>query len=251
MGRNNIMRDAFLLGTLLNASGILLGGLFGLARQQPLSLALQNALKGILGVLILFVGLRAAWLNFGGGFWLVLKQLTIVVLGLTLGRLTGRLLHLQKGANHLGRYANSVFTKAAPGQPPRWNDGFLVGTILFCATPMAVLGAVQDGLGGHWQTLAVKAAIDGLAAMSFVQLFGWGSILSLIPVLAWQGTLALVAQLFALALLGDPALAASLHATAGLLVFCLGLLVLELRKIEVADYLPSLAWAPLLAWLWR
>ena len=93
--RNHIMRDAFLLGTLLNASGILLGGLFGLARRQPLSLAVQNALKGILGVLILFVGLRAAWLNFGGGFWLVLKQLAIVVLALTLGRLTGRLLHMQ------------------------------------------------------------------------------------------------------------------------------------------------------------
>jgi uncharacterized membrane protein YqgA involved in biofilm formation len=43
----------------------------------------------------------------------------------------------------------------------------------------------------------------------------------------------------------------ALNATGGLLVFCIALIILELKKIELADYLPSLAWAPFIAWLWK
>jgi uncharacterized membrane protein YqgA involved in biofilm formation len=43
----------------------------------------------------------------------------------------------------------------------------------------------------------------------------------------------------------------SVNVTGGLLVFCVALVILELKRIELADYLPSLAFAPLLAWAFR
>jgi uncharacterized membrane protein YqgA involved in biofilm formation len=42
----------------------------------------------------------------------------------------------------------------------------------------------------------------------------------------------------------------SVMATDGLLVVFVGLVIFEVRKIELADYLPALAVAPLLTWLW-
>jgi uncharacterized membrane protein YqgA involved in biofilm formation len=238
------------IGTLLNAAGIVIGGLLGLALRRQLSHHVQVGLKGALGVLVIFIGLKTTWTSLGGGLGTVVKQVTIVVLALTLGRLTGRLLHLQKGLNRLGQYAKERFSKAGPDQPHRWSEGFITCTILYCVGPMAILGSVQDGLDGKWQTLGAKALMDGLATMAFVGMFGWGAILSVVPVVAYQGSITLAAR-FAAPWLNDPVLMNSVNATGGLLVFCIALIILELKKIELADYLPSLVWAPLITWVWR
>jgi uncharacterized membrane protein YqgA involved in biofilm formation len=115
---------------------------------------------------------------------------------------------------------------------------------------MASLGSIQDGLDGQWQTLGVKAVMDGLATMAFVGTFGWGAILSVVPVVAYQGTITLAAKLVA-PHLQNQAMMDSINATGGLLVFCVALIILELKKVELADYLPSLIYAPLLTWWWK
>lgn len=238
------------LGTLLNALGILVGGILALALRRQFSPHVQVGLKGALGILVVFIGLKTTWTSIGGSLGTVAKQLIIVILALTLGRLTGRLLHLQKGLNRLGQYAKERFSKANPDQPQRWSEGFITCTILFCVGPMAILGSIQDGLDGKWQTLGAKALMDGLATMAFVGMFGWGAMLSVVPVVAYQGTITIAAK-FAAPWLNDPVLMNSVNATGGLLVFCIALIILELKKVELADYLPSLAWAPLLTWLWK
>lgn len=239
-----------MIGTLLNATGIILGGLLGLTFRRQLTLATQVGLKGGLGVLVIFVGLKTTWTSLGGGFGQVLKQVGIVVLSLTLGRILGRVLHLQKGLNRLGQYARDRFARAGAEPAQRWSEGFITCTILFCVGPMAILGSVQDGINGQWQTLGAKAVIDGLATMAFVGTFGWGAMLSVVPVVAYQGSITLAAR-FVAPWVSDPALMNSINATGGLLVFCIALIILELKKIELADYLPSLAFAPLLTWLWK
>lgn len=239
-----------LFGTLLNAAGILLGGILGLALRRQFKPNTQVLLKNILGLLVIWVGLSTTVKSLGGGVLGVAKQMTIVMLALILGRLTGRLLHLQTGLNRLGEYAKERFSKASAGGPQKWSEGFITCTVLFCVGPMAILGSIQDGLNGKWQTLGIKAAMDGLATMAFVGSFGWSAILSVVPVVAYQGTLTLAAKLLA-PQLQNPALIDSVNATGGLLVFCISLIIFEIKKIELADYLPSLAWAPLLTWVWK
>lgn len=178
---------------------------------------------------------------------MVFKQLFIVVLSLTLGRLLGRWMRIQKGLGHLAQYAQKAI--ATPNRDNRLSEGFLTCTILFCVGPIAILGSVQDGLDGQWQTLGIKAVMDGLATMAFVSMFGWGVILSVIPVVAYQGTLTLGARWLA-PHLENPALLESVSATGGMLVFCVALIILEVRRIELGDYLPSLVVAPLITWVW-
>jgi len=237
-------------GTILNAAAILMGGIVGLTASRQPSLAHQTALRILLGAFTVYAGLSATWQAVNGGFLQVLKQLTIVLLALMLGNLTGKLLRIQKSLNHLGQYAKQKISGTHPGALRRSSEGFITCSILFCVTPIAVLGSLQDGFTNNFKTLVVKSVMDGLATMAFVTTFGWGAILSIIPMIACQGTLALLARL-AQPWLSQHALLDSINATAGLLVFCIALIILELKKIELADYLPSLLFAPLLAWWWR
>ena len=103
---------------------------------------------------------------------------------------------------------------------------------------------------GDWGPLAVKMVMDGLAAMGFVSVFGWGVALSAIPVFAYQGTLTLAVHRLE-PFLTEHHLISSVNAVGGLLVFCVALVILELKKFELGDYLPSLAMAPVVSWVFH
>ena len=240
-----------MIGTASNVVGILIGGLAGLVRRRPLSPANEAFFKVALGVFTVYYGLRLMWLSLNGPFLQILKQLLVTLLALMLGKMTGRRLRLQKMSNHLGRQARSRIAATSPTDPNRLSAGFKTCAALFCAAPLAILGSVQDGLSGYYYPLAVKAVMDGLATMGFVLLFGWGVLLAALPVLVFQGTITLLCAQFLKPFLEAHGLVDSVNAAGGLLVFSVALVILELKKLELADYLPSLIFAPLLAWVFR
>jgi uncharacterized protein len=238
-----------MIGTMLNAAGILVGGAIGLITTKELSAATQSRLKILLGAFTVFAGLSMAWDGFSGSFWHRSAQLGIAILAMTIGKITGRVLHLQRGLNKLGQVARQKFATAKSGQGSRLSEGFITCSLLYCVGPMAILGALQDGLLGSFRTLAIKSVLDGLATMAFAKVFGWGVLLSAIPVVAYQGSITLAANLVE-SYLRDPRLLESISLTGGLLVFSIALVILELKKVALADYLPSLVYAPLLTWWW-
>jgi uncharacterized membrane protein YqgA involved in biofilm formation len=206
----------------------------------------------ILGALAVFFGLRLTWLSLNGSFGHVLKQILIVLLSLSFGSLTGKLLRLQKASNRIGNLTRERMARTNPQDPARFSDGFIVCSLLFCAAPLGILGAIHNGLlPDYIYPLAIKAVMDGLATMSFAAMFGWGVALSAVPVLVFQGTITLVCARSLAPFLQAHGLTDSVNATGGLLIFCVSLLIFEVRKVPVTDYLPSLIFAPLLTWLWR
>ena len=237
-------------GTILNALGILGGALAGLFWIRQMSAAQQQALKTIVGLVAMFVGVYLTWTNLEGGLPNVGRQLLIAVLALTLGRLTGRLLRIQKGLNRIGQYAKQKLSTATARQSHDFNDAFLTCTVLFCFAPLAVIGPILDGISAKWEPLGVKAVMDALGAMSFAAMLGRGVLLSALPVLAWQGTIALGARAL-MPFLHDHNLISSVNVIGGLLVFCVALIILELKRIELGDYLPSILFAPLLNYFWK
>lgn len=240
-----------MFGGILNAAGILIGGIAGLAFRPQLSAATQNYLKTALGAATLGVGLSLTWRSVNGPAAQVGKQILIAFLALMLGRVIGRLLRLQKFSNRLGESARAQISRATAGSKPAWSDGFNVCSALFCAAPLAVLGSAADGLEGNFLPLAIKSAMDALAAMSFAAMFGWSVALAALPVFVWQGTLTLLCAQFAGPFLESHGLLDSVNATTGLLMVFVAVVIFELRKVELTDYLPALAVAPLLTWWWR
>ena len=113
-----------------------------------------------------------------------------------------------------------------------------------------MLASVQEGLNDFSPLFVIKALMDGAAAMAFASMYGPGVLLSALPVLAFQSALTRVAHIAGLALQNQPCpMADAVLATNGLLIFCVALVILQLKRIEIADYLPSLVCAPVLIWL--
>lgn len=238
-------------GAVLNAAGIVLGGLIGLARRAPLSPQSQAFFKLAIGLLTMFFGLRLAWSGLSGDLWRVLKQIAIALLAVTLGKLLGQQLGLQRASNRLGQRARQLMEGTRPDDPQRFHNGLTACAILFCAAPLGLIGAVTDGLTDDYHPLAVKAFMDGLAMMGFVKMFGWGAMLSALPVFLLQGAITLGCDVYAGPFLREQGLVESVNLVAGLIICAVGLVVFEIRRVALADFLPALVVAPLLTWLWR
>jgi uncharacterized membrane protein YqgA involved in biofilm formation len=240
-----------MLGTLLNVGGILVGGVAGLFWRKSLTPAFEARLKIILAAFTVFFGLRLTWISFSGSFWQLLRQFLILLFALSLGKILGHVLGLQALSNDLGRQAREYISAAKPGKPGLAGEGFKACAILFCASPLGILGSIQDGLSQYFYPLSIKAVVDALASFGFVWIFGWGCILSALPVLAFQGTLTLLCLRLLEPFLATHGLVSYVNAVGGMLVFSVALVMLGLKRIELADYLPSLVIAPLLAAAWR
>jgi hypothetical protein len=236
-------------GAFLNALGILVGAVFGLALCKPLSARGQDFFRRALGAAAIFSGLQLVWLNVNGTFFSCAKQIFIALLALVIGNLLGKLLALQRISNQLGRFAGSLIANAQSNPPRKMADGFNACAILFCAAPLGILGAVTDGLSGDFYFLAIKAVMDGLAMTSFVKMFGWFSALSAFPVFIFLGAITFAVQLYAKPFLDSHNLVYPVNTTAGFVACAVALVIFEARKVELANYLPGLAVAPLLAWL--
>jgi uncharacterized membrane protein YqgA involved in biofilm formation len=107
----------------------------------------------------------------------------------------------------------------------------------------------QGGQFGYFWLLAVKAVMDGLAMTGFVRLFGWPSAMSAFPVFAFLGGITFACQFYAKPFLAMHGLVDPVNAAAGLIACAIALMIFEVRRVELANFLPALAVAPLLAWL--
>src|SRR5215472_6311397 len=136
-----------MIGTVLNAAGIVVGGVAGLIRRKPFSPTTESFWKVTLGAFTVFYGLRLTWTSLNGSAWQILKQLLIVVLALGLGRWMGRLLGLQRLSNRLGQNAREQIERATPAALNSASAGLNVSAVLFCAAPLGIVGAVADGAG--------------------------------------------------------------------------------------------------------
>jgi uncharacterized membrane protein YqgA involved in biofilm formation len=236
-----------MMGTFIDVAAILAGGIAGLATSKEIPVHRQNQLKNFIGIFAVWFGLSLAWFSLKGGFWSILFQVFIIISGMILGKITGRLFGIQRRLNKLGRYAKNRYEKTDPANKM---EGFPICALLFCLGPLAIYGALQDGLYGNFRALILKSIMDGLAAMAFARVFGPSVLLSGLPVLAYQGTLTLLAQWVEPYLRTHDILDIT-GATLGLLIYAVSLVIMDLKRLDLADYVPSLFWAPLLSWLLR
>jgi uncharacterized protein len=238
------------VGTLINTGAILLGGVAGLGLAKHLTPARQAKLRLVLALLVVYVAGSTFWNALDGYEWgMKFKLFGVTLVALMAGNALGLLLRLQRMLNAAGRHAQRAMQRDGSSEGSKFSEGFVTTSLLFCVGPMAIIGSVQDGLTGNFQTLALKGLLDGLATMGFIGMFGWGVMLSALPVLAYQGTLTLLAR-WLQQYLGDALMVDAINATGGWLVLFTALVILDVKKVPLGNYLPSLVLAPLLARWW-
>jgi len=232
-------------GAFLNAIGILLGAIIGLAQRKPFSLRSQLVFRNVIGAFTIFFGLRLIYISLEGPFLSCLKQLCVAVLAVWSGFWIGKLFHFQKMSNYLGRLAARTIAAAQHNPSSNPGDAFNACAILFCAAPLGIIGAVSDGLSDYYQLLGVKAVMDALAMTGFMKVFRWPAALSALPVLFFFSAVSLAVQLYVKPVLAPPSLD-SVNAAGGLVACMVTVVIFEVRKVELANYLPALVIAPLL-----
>ena len=156
------------------------------------------------------------------------------------GVVIGELLGLQDGLEGLGAWFQSRLSTGA--EPSRVAAGFVTASLVFCVGPLTVLGSLQNGLNGDVTILSTKSLLDGVASIAFAAAMGPGVYLSAITVLVIQGSIAGLAFLLSGVMDGPTVMAIS--SVGGLILLGVGLRLLELKTLPVANFLPALLLAP-------
>jgi hypothetical protein len=231
------------IGTVINVITVLVGGTLGILLGARLPKRMRETIMHGLGLLTLIIGVHLS---------LETDNILIVLASLLLGGVVGELLHIEGGLNQLGRWlerqasGNSHLVDEHPAVVDdgvsRFSQAFLTASLVFCVGPMTVLGSIQDGLSGDYTLLAVKATLDGFAALAFSSTLGPGVLFAALTVLVYQGALTLGAG-WASAMLTDPMIA-DMTAAGGVLMLALGMGLLQLKHMRVANLLPAIVVAP-------
>ncbi len=228
-------------GTWINIATVLIGGFVGMLFGSYLPERARSTVIAGLGLFTAAYGLRLFFKS---------ENEIIVLASLLVGGLLGEWWQIEDRLRGLGAFFEKRFTRqpgrepdAAPGN--RFIQGFLTASLVFCVGPMTILGSIEDGLTGNYQTLAIKSVLDGFAALAFASSMGPGVLFSTLVILVYQGGLSLLAaQANALV---NAAMMNEMTAAGG--VILVGIAVsslLELKPIRVGNFLPALLVAPVI-----
>ena len=223
------MADAIIVGALINAAAILLGGGIGLVFRGKLSNKLTGSITRAIGLCVCIIGISSA-LN---------GDIMLLVVSLMLGTLIGELANIDDKLNNLGMFLQKKLT--AENSQSKFSEGFVTATLLFCVGAMAVVGSIESGLRGDHSIIITKSILDATAAMVFASYLGFGVLFSAFSVLIYQGLIEFFAGF--LQNVFTTSLVTQISAAGGVMIMALGLNMTMNAKIKVANLLPGLVFA--------
>jgi hypothetical protein len=204
---------------------VLVGSGIGLAIGNRLSQRLREIMTTGLGLSTLLIGMQMA---------LKVQNPLVVIASMVIGGVVGELLGIEEALERAGEWLRS----RARSRSGTFVTGYVTASLVFCVGPMTLLGSIQEGLTGNPDIIYTKAMLDGAASVAFASSLGVGVGFAAITVLVFQGALTLLGA--QLAFLLRPEILNEVTATGGLLILAIGLLLLEVKRLRVANLLPAL-----------
>ena len=222
-----------MLGVLVNVGTVLIGSLVGLLLKRGIPEKVTEALMTGIGLCTVFIGISGALQG---------ENTLVLILSMAIGTVIGTLLDIDKQLNRLAAYVEARF-KQKDGQVTV-AEGFVTASLLFCVGAMTIVGSLQAGLTGDCETLYTKATLDLISSCVLAASLGIGVLLSDIFVFIFQGGLVLLAGLIA-PFLSEYAIG-EMTCAGSVLIIALGLNLIGVTKIKVANYLPVILIPPVL-----
>ncbi|MCK8826846.1 DUF554 domain-containing protein [Natroniella acetigena] len=212
-------------GTIVNTVAIVIGGSLGILLGNRLAERFKKIAMQGLSLAVLLLGFKMA---------LGTESPVYIIFALLLGGLIGEGINIEKKLKQLARWFESLLSNQ--GQIA---EGFVQCSLIYCVGAMAIMGAIQDGLQQDPSILYAKSLLDGFSAVAFASTLGIGVVLSAIPVFVYQGIITLLAAQVTVIL--TSAVITEMTAVGGLLIFAIGLNLLEITEIKVGNLLPAIA----------
>ena len=225
-----------MIGTIVNTTLVVVGSLAGFFILQK---GIPDNIKKII-----MVGLGLFSCTLGVKMGIEMQRAFAVVLSLILGGVFGEILRIEDFLEGVGEKLRHLVK--ARGEAS-FAQGFVFASILFCVGPMTILGSIQAGLQNKPELLLIKSLMDGVSSVILASTMGFGVIFSAITVLIIQGGLTLLARQFMF--LTDPIYLNDFTSVGGIMIFAIGLKLLGIKSIKVANFLPALVIVVLLIYL--
>lgn len=218
-----------LVGSIINALLIVIGGGLGhFLRNIPERM--KTTVMSIIGLAVALLGIQMGFES---------TNFIIMIISLVVGAVIGELLDLDEKFNAFGKRVEALF---GSGHNSNIAEGFVTASLIFVIGSMAIIGALDSGLRNDHNVLITKGIIDGFAAIVLASTLGIGVILSAVPVLVYEGLLAISAG-FISAYIPEQALnlfIKEMTATGGVMIMAIGLNIAGITKIRVANLLPGI-----------
>ncbi len=214
-----------MLGTIVNAAAILAGGLLGLLLKKGIPERVSGGIMQGLGLVVIYIGISGM---------LEGSNPLIATISIVAGGAIGMALDFDGRFN---RFVSGLEQKIAAKSEggARFGEAFIATTLLYCVGAMAVVGSLNSGLTGNHEVLFTKSILDGVSAVVFASTLGSGVLLSVVPLVLYQGAITLLAQFLA-PVLSDVAVA-EMTCVGSLLILAIGLNLLKVTKIKVLDFI--------------
>lgn len=240
-------------GTIVNVLTVVVGSLAGLSFAAKIPERYSRIVLSALGLVTISLGIDAIV-----GFRDVLAQYKplmtdgqtygarvamVMIFSLIIGSILGTALRLQERIESLGKVIHERFS----GQDGhKFAEGFLTASVIFCVGPLTLLGCIENGAHGNPSYLYIKSLLDGFCSMALASSLGWGVLGSAVIVLVFQGGLTLTAY-WASDPLDDLSMGLMTF-VGGIIMLATALMILDIKKIPVANMLPGLFLPPLIVW---
>ena len=228
-------------GSIINALAIIAGAAVGLLLKW-LAGRFSSILPAEAGQLghrlqeIIMQGVALCVLHIGISGSLKGSNTLVAILSMVLGAIIGELLDLDRRMKQLGDWVQSKTQKLAGGASV--SEGFVTASLLFCVGAMAIVGSLENGLTGNYDTLKAKSLLDGISSIVFASSLGIGVAFSGAAVLIYQGLISLSAS-FISPYLGGEAVIAEMTCVGSLLIAALSLNMLGITRIKVMNLVPA------------
>ena len=231
-----------MIGVLVNVIAVVIGSAIGLICKKAISKRIADAIMIGVGLCIVAIGIMGI---------LDGKNILVAVISIVLGAVVGSLIDIDKRVNDMGEWVQNRFKKKE-NSTVSIAEGTVTASLLFCVGSMAIVGSINAGISKDYEMLFTKSVLDFISAMMLSVSLGYGVIFSAIFVLLYQGAIVLLAELVAEPLMATGAIG-ELNCVGSLLILALGLNLIKVAKIKVANYLPALLFVPfvnmLFTWL--
>lgn len=213
------------VGTIANVFAIIIGSSLGIIFHKEFPQKIKAIIFEGIGLAIIIIGIQMA---------LKVEDLLVFIFSILIGGIIGEIIDLE---GHLEKFSDFIKEKLG-SENKKFTHGFLTSSLLFCIGSMAIIGSLNDGLRQDHSLLFTKSILDGFTSLALASTYGIGVLFSFVPVLFYQGGITILSvQLQGLL---SNLLVAQLTAVGGVLILGLGINLLELKKIKITNFLPSL-----------
>lgn len=214
-----------MIATIINTITIIIGCFIGLLAKGKISDKISDRVMEALALCVLYIGISGA---------IKADNAIIVIISMAIGTIVGELINIDDKLNKFGLFMEKKFKK---NNNSPIAEAFVTTTLLFCVGAMSIVGSLESGMQGKYDTILAKSALDGIASVVFTSALGIGVLLSAISVFVYQGTITICASFLA-TILTTPVIN-YMSAIGSLLIVALGLNMLKLTNLKVANMLPA------------